>query len=426
MQIKKYEAVDMPSAIRMIKSELGPEAVILSTRQLRKGKGHFGLFGRPMVEVTAAADRVEPSARTPRRRERRTADPSPVRENDRSASEEISPWVGPIREELQEIRSGMEQLQRVRANPEGFQVLMEEFQSVRHLVESSLTESGQSSLAKYPSFLRQMGQRLLYSEVDERVVQKLLQGIQTRLPESCYSTAGTAEISMKRVIENALQVQGGLRLAGEGPRKVALIGPTGVGKTTTLAKIAAEYALTKKHKLALVTIDTFRIAAIEQLKIYANIIGIPVEVVVHADDLARACDQHRDKELILIDTAGRSHRNVAQIRELETVFRGSRDLEKHLVLSTTTGPADLAGILRNFKSVGYDYLLFTKVDEGCCFGSILSAVLQTGKAVSYLTNGQRVPEDIQQADAADLATLILAPHRVHPSQVAPRDGARSA
>ncbi len=425
MQIKKYEAVDMPSAIQMIKRDLGPEAVILSSRQLRKGRGHFGLFGRPMVEVTAAADREEPAGRPVRRRERRAAVPWQAPEEDRVTSAEASPWIGPIREELQEIRSGMEQLQRGQGSPQELQVLIEEFQSVRHLLESSLRE-GQTSLATYPPCLRHMGQRLLVSDVDERIVHKLLSGMQSRLPESCYATEQTAEISMRRVIENALQVQGGLELDRKGARKLALIGPTGVGKTTTLAKIAAEYALSKKHKVALVTIDTYRIAAIEQLKIYANIIGIPVEVVVHPEDLARACGRHDDKELILIDTAGRSHRNAAQIRELETVLGGARDLEKHLVLSTTTGPEDLAGILRNFKSVGYDYLLFTKVDEGSRFGTILSAVLQTGRAVSYLTNGQRVPEDIQEANVRDLAALILAPRGVPPSPVHPRSGAGTA
>ncbi len=418
MQIKKYEAVDMPSAIQMIKRELGPEAVILSTRQLRKGRGHFGLFGRPMVEVTAAADRAEPSPHAARPSEHPAAVSSAAPQHDRRRSPDISPWLAPIQAELQEIRAGMEQLQGSQSSPQALQVLMEEFHSVRHLLESSLREGRESSLAKYPPFLRQMGQRLLVSEVDEGIVQKLLQGMQTRLPESCYGTAQTAEISMKRVLENALKVQGGLRLNGKGPRKVALIGPTGVGKTTTLAKIAAEYALSKKHKVALVTIDTYRIAAIEQLKTYANIIGIPVEVVVHGEDLARACDGHRDKELILIDTAGRSHRNAVQIRELEAALQGRRDLEKHLVLSTTTKPADLADILRNFKPVGYDHLLFTKIDEGSHFGTILSAVLQTGTAVSYLTNGQRVPEDIQQADTGDLAALILAARRGAPAPAA--------
>ncbi len=403
MQIKKYEAVDMPSAIRMIKSELGSDAVILSTKNIRKGKGNFGLFGRSMVEVTAAVDPDHGKNNSSRFRKelfssvRRTAQ-----------TPDLPAWIHPLKHELKELKDGMEALQLYRSDTPEVQRLAEELSSFKQLLHEAIGNNEGKGVENRSPVLRKIGDHLSQNEVDPRVVEKLLSGIENRLPEDSFATDPKAESTLRRIMQNILRVQNGIRLEGEGPKKIAFIGPTGVGKTTTIAKIAADYSLARKKKVALVTIDTYRIAAIEQLKIYAKIIGIPVDVVVHEEDLDRIFQKHRNKDLILIDTAGRSHRDISQLKELRRVFAGRQDIERHLVLSATTKQSDISSILRNFKSIDFHYLLFTKIDEGSRFGTILNAALESGKYISYMTNGQRVPEDIREARVEDIMDLILA------------------
>ncbi len=409
MQIKKYEAVDMPSAVRMIKNDLGADAVILSTRNIRKGKGTFGLFGRSMVEVTAAVDR-DPQPRETQRFGRTLSET--MHRAPRPSLEALPGWLNPLRQDLQELREEMDVLQSHRFDSQELQGLMEELSAVKEMMKTRFLAGRDEACAHYPEHLRRMAQRLMENDVSPAIVDKLIQGITQRLPASNYGTDNKVEGAVRRVLRNLFRVQRGISREGAGPKKVALIGPTGVGKTTTIAKIAAESALAQNERVALVTVDTYRIAAIEQLKIYARIIGIPVDVVVRPEDLHRVFEKHRDKDLILLDTAGRSHRNRAQILELERVLKGEEEVERHLVLSATTKQSDLSRILRNFKPVGFDCLIFSKIDEGSRFGTFLNAALQAGKPISYLTDGQRVPEDLHIPRVEDLIQLVLAPNRV--------------
>ncbi len=409
MQIKKYEAVDMPSAIQMIKKELGPEAVILSTRQIRRGKGSFGLFGRPMVEVTAAVDFQAGEER--KKKDDESLDWMRGRST-RRLREDFPLWLQPLKQDLQEIREEMDLLRTCRSDPPEMRDLLVELNSFRQVIQSCLQQDAGDRFRDYPASFQKIGRRLIAQDVDPHIVEKLLRGVRDRLSHERFETERKLETTLERILKNLLPVQGGIRVEKPGPRKVALIGPTGVGKTTTLAKIAAEYALNQKLKVALITVDTYRIAAIEQLKIYAKIIGIPVEVVIRSEDLNRSFRKYKGYDLILIDTAGRNHRNGSQIRELKDVFAGWKDIEMHLVLSAVTKQADLIHMIQNFNSLDYQYLLFTKIDEGSRFGTILNGVLQSGKAVSYLTDGQRVPEDIRKATGDDLARLILPSDRV--------------
>lgn len=410
MQIKKYEAVDMPSAVRMIKNDLGSDAVILSTRNIRKGKGTFGLFGRSMVEVTAAVDPA-PQPRETQRFDRTLSET--MHRAPRPALEALPGWLNPLRQDLQELREEIGVLQSHHSGSPELQGLMEELSVVKEMMETHLPAAKDETSRRFPEPLLKMEQRLIENDVSHAIVEKLVQGVSRRIPSSSYGTDKTMEAALRRILRNLFRVQKGIRREDTGPKKVALIGPTGVGKTTTIAKIAAESALAQNERVALVTIDTYRIAAIEQLKIYARIIGIPVDVVVRPEDLRRVLAKHEDKDLILLDTAGRSHRNRSQILELQRALEGEKGMERHLVLSATTKPSDLSRILRNFKPVGYDCLIFSKIDEGGRFGTLLNATLQTGKPISYLTDGQRVPEDLHIPRVEDLIQLVLSPNRVH-------------
>lgn len=404
MQIKKYEAVDMPSAIKMIKSDLGSDAVILSTRNIRKGDRAFGLFGRGMVEVTAALDWAPVESDDAPLAGSRSDGMGGSRS---SGVEDLPSWLYPLKQDIQEIRDAMGLLQSLQEKEAGEHRLLQELTDIKTVVQTHLKGRGAGGNSETPPLLRQLKQRLVLNDVDDRTIATLFEAILDKLPGSLMASPKKVEDTVREILERIFTVQGGIRLSGEGPKKVALIGPTGAGKTTTIAKLAAAYALTGKKKVALVTIDTYRIAAIEQLKIYAGIIGIPVEVVVREADLERTFEKHRDKDLILIDTAGRSHRNLSQMRELEAMLGSGSSVEKHLVLNATIKGTDMASMIENYRPIDFDYLLFSKIDEGNSYGTMLDAVLQSGKPVSYLTDGQRVPEDLREPSVKDLVDLVL-------------------
>ncbi|MEI6126315.1 MAG: flagellar biosynthesis protein FlhF, partial [Pseudomonadota bacterium] len=188
---------------------------------------------------------------------------------------------------------------------------------------------------------------------------------------------------------------------------LAFIGPTGVGKTTTLAKIAAQFSADPHIKVKIVTMDTYRIAAVEQLKIYAKIMGLPVAVVSNKQELARELEAQDDTNLMLIDTAGRNYRDNEQIAELSTWLRSYKTIEAHLLLSATTSEEVLASTIQCFQKARVDRIIITKVDESIRQGHLYNLVVSSKIPVSYVTTGQRVPEDIMPATARNLSGIFL-------------------
>ena len=208
-------------------------------------------------------------------------------------------------------------------------------------------------------------------------------------------------------LDKVVNFSNGIQLNRHGVRIVSLIGATGVGKTTTLAKIAARFVLEKGVKAALITADTYRISAVEQLKTYSDIIGLPLEIVYSPDELKVAIHKHKDKDLVLIDTAGRSQHNDYQMKELQDFLAVDGRIEKHLVMSATTKHRDAEEILEKFSVCKPDRVIFTKTDETSSVGLILNLLSKRDIAVSFLTNGQSVPDDIIPATPAELARLLL-------------------
>ncbi len=208
-------------------------------------------------------------------------------------------------------------------------------------------------------------------------------------------------------LDDKLNFAEGIKLNKHGVRIVALIGATGVGKTTTLAKIAARFVLEKNIRAALITADTYRISAVEQLKTYSDIIGLPLEIVYTPEELKVAIHRHRDKDLILIDTAGRSQHNEYQMKELQDFLAVDSRIEKHLVMSATTKNRDVADILEKFSVCKPGRVIFTKTDETSSLGMIVNLLADKDIALSFMTNGQSVPDDIVPATADKLAALLL-------------------
>jgi flagellar biosynthesis protein FlhF len=188
---------------------------------------------------------------------------------------------------------------------------------------------------------------------------------------------------------------------------VALVGPTGVGKTTTIAKLAANYRLREKRRVGLITVDTYRVAAVEQLRTYADIIDLPMEVVSTPREMREAVARMSHLDLVLMDTAGRSPRDEVRIQELKSMLAEAQADEVHLVLSSTAGAKSLSAAAERFADVGTTALLLTKLDEATSLGHLLTLLRACRLPVSYLTDGQNVPDDIQVAERRELANALL-------------------
>lgn len=352
----------MQDAMAQVKNDLGRDAIILHTRRFRKG-GFWGFFTRDMVEVMAALE----------------TSPAPVHEK-----KVPQPMINRPSDDDAKVTA-----------------LQLEISNMRKMIEQVLTKLPRQE--KHSSPLLDL---LLKNDIDRDIAENLLQGLPIGDTLVGNDPAMVRQLLLER-IANYLQRVEGITVPEAGCKTVAFIGPTGVGKTTTIAKLAANFAMKQGHKVALVTADTYRISAVEQLKTYAEIIDIPIEIVYTPDELKAAIYRHRDKSLILVDTAGRSPRNQYQLAELQALLAVDPYIETHLVLSTSTKYADALETVNRFSVCSPQKFLFTKVDEACNLGTLFNLLYQFPATLSYITTGQNVPDDIELANPTKLANLIL-------------------
>ncbi|MBW2617261.1 MAG: AAA family ATPase [Deltaproteobacteria bacterium] len=352
MQIKRYTGETMKKALAAVRAELGPEAVLLKSRTLSPREATQG----KKIEVCAA---VNPAG-------------SAFGSDDLALDSHLA--LGLIQEDLARIRAT--------------------------LVTASAKESI-SPLIKANSQLRLFLERLLSAGVEESLALELVNQLLERL--SPRPTAETIQKELSTLLREVLTVAGP---RSEGPIRWALVGPTGVGKTTTLAKLAAHF-IQQGRSVGLITVDTYRLAATEQLSAYARLMGLELTVAFNRRELLAALHFHRDKDVVLIDTAGRNHNHLLNMNETKMLLREVEGLERWLVLSATTKDRDLTGATRRFLEIGLSGLIFTKLDETDSYGGLLNQVLRFGLPVAYLTAGQRVPEDLESASQERLLRLVL-------------------
>ena len=374
MELRTYKAASMHEALDLVRCELGPDAAILHTREVRNRR-LFGLLRGPRhIEVTASIDVHVPSRLQPEDRFRptRTADAIPP----------AAPPEAPerVQGQLQHLQEMVEQLCRQQQSSPGRDLPEELFRVFTDLIEC---------------------------DIDEDIARELVDRIRREAPRRELGEPMLVAARVARMIESEIPIAGPIRAAGDRQRIVALIGPTGVGKTTTIAKLAANFRLKEKRRVGLITVDTYRIAAVEQLRTYADIIDLPMHVVSSAREMREAIQRMNDLDLVLMDTAGRSPRDEVRIRELKALLDEAGANEVHLVLSGVTGSRTLVQTAERFGAVGPTALVLTKLDEATSLGNVLPLLRSSQLPLSYLTNGQNVPDDIETADAGRLAGMIL-------------------
>lgn len=362
MKIKRYIVDSLPQAIQRIRVELGENAVILNTKETKTG-GFLGLFQRKKLEVIAASEDSAPKDVVP------------------SVPQEVN--MAPVESEVLQRINQMEQL-------------LGDFIKNQNLPE-----------LQTPSVLAKWLKRLEEQEVDEDVIQFIVKKIMSHHPSIDQQTeqevAGIVLSTLTRLFQD------GIALEDIDPNAtlITLIGPTGVGKTTTIAKLASRQVLFQRKKVGFLTADTFRIAAIEQLKTYANILNIPIEVVESPDQLKQSLVNLKNCQMIFMDSAGRNYLEEQYIEEINKYLSQKLKQENHLVLSMTTRWKDMRRIVEKMKSVQIDRVILTKWDESTCYGAALNLVYHYPYPLSFLSLGQGVPEDIMLADPEYMAKKIM-------------------
>jgi flagellar biosynthesis protein FlhF len=382
----------MQDALRLIREDLGPDAAVLHTREVNAGV-LGGMFGGRQIEVTASTE-VEVPSRLPQEIGSRaeSSHRSGIRKNSERAAVRIltnsaTKLEGEYRSRLRESL----------------------YDAGPSLVDQLSRESG--SQTKRTAMLFNLLYDLTDCGVPETVARELIKALEGRVEPRKVDIL-VLKSRLERLVEEQLQVRGPIRLTPGRCQAVALVGPTGVGKTTTIAKLAANFRLNQKCRVGLITVDTYRIAAVDQLKTYADIMDLPMEVVTTPDDMQAAVQRMADLDLVLIDTSGRSPRDASHMQDLHDVLAAAKADEIHLVLSSVTSNAALERSVEQFRQVGASHLLLTKVDEAAQLGSLLPLLQTSNLPLTYIANGQCVPNDLLPTQCRLVARLLLGTRRV--------------
>ena len=426
----------MAAALKLVKDALGAEALILSTRTLSK-KG-LGVLGKQTIEVTAAIESpamraptgrvaaAPPMPAVPKRIPNAYRNPGEVR-SERPQRIELAEHalvedyqqlrtepkgadVAHLQSEINQLKEMLQQLAKAPATavvpapapPAVVEPLpvVEPLIPRRQAVTPSVQPARQSAIEDLVTTLTERGIEPDAAATIARFAAQQLNERQRQDPQGCFA-------ALQRTVADLVQTSGPLWQPGDAQKRISLVGPTGVGKTTTIAKLAAEAIVNSGARVALVTIDTFRIAAVEQLKVYGEIMGLPVEVVLSPEQLQQALRRHRDKDLILIDTAGRSPRDTDRISELHEFLSHGDNIENCLVLAAPTEERLQKKALESFGRLGISRLIFTKLDETDRCGALINLSTRSNLPLAYLTNGQQVPEDLLLADPDTVAALVM-------------------
>lgn len=395
MQSKTFRAPTMKDAIALVKAELGPEAVILTTRQVRS---HKGLLGRVEIEITAAPD--------PQRATKTAKAAEPI-----ARSADAQPPATPRLDDLARRVAALESNGAIDALRARIDRMGEQLDDVTRLL-ARLTDAGEVPAAEVATAPAAPSVSRVYEAMLSRLVER---GVAIDLARDIVAEASCADFEADEFealphIADAIMKRIRVRdpFAGaKGQTVCALVGPTGVGKTTTLAKLAAGQVLDRRKRAALLTVDTFRVGAVEQLRVYGRIMDVPVEIAGDERDLAEKIARHADKDVIFVDTAGVGQKDRMMLNKMATYFAGNAQFETHLIVSATTQYRDLADIAEQFRIFSPTSLIASKLDESNALGGVFTLAATHAYPLSWFTIGQQVPDDIEPATAERVVDQLL-------------------
>ena len=455
MTINKYQGNTKEEAIEKAKEELGASAVIMNVKEI-KPKGPFKVFKNSVFEVTAAMEERErlynpqdainaPMKLHDKKGINLAADESiPISQlqERRSASYQRAEQAEKGRLQQAALNSAMQKSQEapvaavseplqgampqtaaresvMNSNNEGLERRLENLSNILEKQFSSeetrkipepverVTPPAASNTESF-QFIKMLYRTLLENEVNEVYVNQIMDEAEKVLHNGSSVDYILSNVYQKMILK--LGKARGIQLSGKKPKIIFFIGPTGVGKTTTIAKIASKYKVDYSKKVAFMTADTYRIAATEQLRVYANILDVPMSIIYSAEEMNQAIERVNDYDLVFVDTAGFSHRNEGQREDMKRLMDGldeQYEKEVYLVVSATIKYRDLLEIADIYKEIADYKLIFTKLDETTTYGNILNIKLYSGADLSYMTAGQNVPDDIEQFDTQKIVKQLL-------------------
>lgn len=406
MIIKKYVGKTEEEATEQAQKELGSNVVVLNVRST-KAKGFFSFLKPQLKEVTVALEEESEKTVAAKAEDQRI----------RAAVSAVNQVVGdsdkreqPKPEEAAQPKNSSNAIEK---KLDSLQSLIEQqiMQTEPEIVKDKQEEASKEDSAKDQEIIKFM--RLLYNtmidnEVNEKYANQIIEEMEKSNKPGMPFDYALANTYQKMILKfGQTEV---ITPAKEGPKVVFFIGPTGVGKTTTIAKIASLFSVNEKKKVALLTADTYRIAAAEQLRTYANILEVPFRIIYTVEEIEQALTDFKNFDYIMVDTAGHSHQNEVQRENMNAFIHsvdGLAEKEVFLVLSATTKYRDLISIADTYSAMTSYKLIFTKLDETITLGNLLNLRLHTGAVISYVTDGQNVPDDISQFNPQKTVKQLL-------------------
>mgnify|MGYP004603269117 CR=1 FL=1 len=413
MTIKKFLGNTVEEATEKAKQEFGPAAVIMNVKEI-KPKGIFGFLKNTSYEVTAAVEEKEQFLNAV---QMAAMQQKKIDNINLVADEKID--IPPAVNEKSKDNVPSPAKENLTAKNESSSEIEKKLENLSNILEKKLSEDGISernilmekksaaSLENF-KFMKMLYRTLLKNDVNEKYVNQILDEV-----DKVTHSGVNVDIILSNVYQKMILKFGQpncIEMSGKKPRVIFFVGPTGVGKTTTIAKVAAKSKVENDKKVALLTADTYRIAAADQLRVYANILNAPVGVVYSAEELNRSLEDMTEYDLVFVDTAGFSHKNEEQREDIRKLINGldkKYQKEIYLVLSATTKYKDLVEIVDCYKKITDYKIIFTKLDETTSFGNILNVRLYSGADLSYMTNGQSVPDDLEVFNTQMIVKQLL-------------------
>lgn len=388
MKIKKFRADSIKDALKMVRNELGANAVILKTQQVVKD-GFLGMIGKTEIEVTAAID-YDPSDSS-------GITVTPPSENNEDTLESV---VDTVQIRKEPIRASEERYSPQQFSAKGIE---QEIAGLRSTIEQLKETVLLQDRITFTGYYKELFIKLMNNDVEEYIAYQIIEKLFKELGDVSPDTINER---LRALAGDLLSLTKGISVK-KSNYVVMFIGPTGVGKTTTLAKLAANAVIYQNKKVGLLTIDTFRLGAVEQLKTFANILDLPIEIAYTSDDISGAMRRFADKDVIFVDTVGRSPGDSRSLEELEKYCNMLNPDEVYCVMSATSKIRDMYETVKRFNVFRIDKLIFTKLDETTTFGFLLSMSINVNRPLAYVTNGQNIPEDILNADRKYLVAKLL-------------------